>query len=173
MADAKRLGGEWRAVRDRLKEQANATFTASNNKPDQLSLALEQYAEAIRCSVPAGGDTETAADRLARATLYANRAAVHLKTQSWNAAVSDCDAALKLNSQYTKALFRRATALEALAVQSVPQPLPLVFSSASTSTSAASGSQPPAAKDPTDAKRFPSMLQTYSTAHTLYCVVCV
>lgn len=41
-------------------------------------------------------------------TLYTNRATAHFRKGEYNAAVTDCDAALQLNSQHVKAMTRRA-----------------------------------------------------------------
>lgn len=47
-----------------------------------------------------------------RAVYYANRAACELKLEQYSEAAQDCTAALKLDSQYLKALLRRSDAYE-------------------------------------------------------------
>ncbi len=140
MSDVKSApAASWQVARDSAKERGNSAFTAAT---PNLVEAVKHYSEAIQLSYPPAGTTETATDRMARSVLYANRAAAHLKASAWNEAISDCSAALKLNSQYTKALFRRATAYEALALEANALPQPSTTGTGSTG----SGKRPPASK---------------------------
>ena len=51
---------------------------------------------------------------LQRSVYFANRAACHLKLESFSEAIIDCSAALELHPNYIKALMRRAASLEAI-----------------------------------------------------------
>jgi hypothetical protein len=82
-----------------LKARGNACFKAGD-----LSGALDFYTQAIAvCSGAKDG-----------ATLFANRAAVHLKQKHYQLCVDDCTDALKLDDTRDKAFFRRAQAHEGL-----------------------------------------------------------
>lgn len=82
---------------DSLKEAGNRFF---RNK---------QYHEAKRCytkAISARGDV---------AVLYSNRAMCNLNIKSYYEALDDCDTALKLDTNLTKAYYRRGMALMELA----------------------------------------------------------
>jgi len=82
-----------------LKEAGNAAY-----KSGDYDTALARYTEGLSISK----------DEKEKSILYKNRAAVNLKTENYNDVVSDCDKALQLAPRDPKALYRRATAHEAL-----------------------------------------------------------
>ena len=67
----------------------------------KLEAAIEAYSEAI-CFAPA------------TPVYYTNRAMCHRKKESWHAALSDCDAALALDSSSIKGHYLKGVALDAL-----------------------------------------------------------
>jgi len=79
-----------------LKDEGNALFSAG-----RFGAAVEAYSRALEAE--------------ASAVLFANRAAAHLKTEAFGAAIADADAALALDGGYVKAYYRRGSALLALA----------------------------------------------------------
>jgi tetratricopeptide (TPR) repeat protein len=85
------------------KEEGNRHFGAG-----EYETAVAAYTEALRY-IP----REPAHDG-SRAVFFANRAACHLHTGDAKAALYDCDRAVEANPGYTKALARRAAALERL-----------------------------------------------------------
>lgn len=83
------------------KAKAVAKARATGNylfKVGHLFQALAMYAEGLE-SDPAN------------AVLLCNRAACRLKLCQWEKALEDCDAALRVQPHYTKALLRRASCL--------------------------------------------------------------
>lgn len=83
------------ALSDKLKDQGNTAFAAG-----RYGLAVDYYTKAL-------GAAQSAA-------LYANRAFAHLKSEAYGSAIADADAALTLDSTFTKAYYRRGSALLAL-----------------------------------------------------------
>ncbi|XP_050666566.1 protein unc-45 homolog B [Leptidea sinapis] len=88
------------AEAENYKNKGNEAFNSQNYEE-----ALSFYSKAISL---AERDTRD------MATYLKNRAAVHLKLNSFNEAVKDCDEALKIIHEDPKALFRRCQALESL-----------------------------------------------------------
>ncbi|KAL0597152.1 Protein unc-45-like protein B [Plecturocebus cupreus] len=82
-----------------LKEEGNRHFQLQDYKA-----AAKSYSQALRLSK----------DKALLATLYRNRAACGLKTESYVQAVSDASRAIDINSSDIKALYRRCQALEHL-----------------------------------------------------------
>ncbi|KAJ1456933.1 hypothetical protein M885DRAFT_482063 [Pelagophyceae sp. CCMP2097] len=93
------------ASADELKAQGNALYTAGD-----AAGAIRLYTSALDAMAERSGP--------AAATLLSNRAACtrprHLKLGAHTACVADCDSALALDGSNAKALYRRATAREAL-----------------------------------------------------------
>ncbi|XP_076036321.1 unc-45 myosin chaperone [Oratosquilla oratoria] len=85
-----------------LKEEGNTAYKEGNWEE-----ALSKYTEAIKIS-------EDSKEKL---VFYKNRAAVYLKTESYNDVVKDCSQVLDETPNDPKALFRRAQAYEALEQQ--------------------------------------------------------
>uniref|UniRef100_A0A4X2LHU5 UNC-45/Cro1/She4 central domain-containing protein n=1 Tax=Vombatus ursinus TaxID=29139 RepID=A0A4X2LHU5_VOMUR len=83
----------------RLKEEGNKYFQNQNYEE-----ASRSYSQAL---------TQTK-DKALLATLYRNRAACGLKTESYTQAASDASKAIDINASDIKALFRRCQALEQL-----------------------------------------------------------
>jgi tetratricopeptide repeat protein 1 len=119
------MENEFFAQARELKESGNAKFRMA-----QYEEALNDYREALQClDEPIANEQETekeSKDEIEegkekidetmnelRVQLHGNSAAVLLKMQMYEDAESECTAALKLDSDYTKALLRRATAAEA------------------------------------------------------------
>jgi len=75
-----------------LKDEANAHFAAG-----RYTQALELYSRAIAIAPSAA--------------LLGNRAAAHLKLESYGSAIADADAAERLDPAYVKAKYRRGSAL--------------------------------------------------------------
>lgn len=82
---------------DRAKEDGNAAF-----KSGRMAEAVRLYTQALEVD-PTNRGTNS--------KLFQNRAAAHIKLKKFSAAISDCDAALKLDGSYTKARKTRANAL--------------------------------------------------------------
>jgi serine/threonine-protein phosphatase 5 len=80
---------------DALKEAANAAFSAG-----LYTRALAGYSAALALAPSA--------------PLYSNRAACHLKLESYGSAIADADAAQALDPAFIKAAYRRGSALFAL-----------------------------------------------------------
>lgn len=87
----------------RLKDEGNERFRGGDYEG-----ATAKYTEAL---AQAGEDSDASAFR---AAVYANRAAAHAKMGDNVAVVADCGSCLKIDRVYTKALVRRAAALEQL-----------------------------------------------------------
>jgi len=85
-----------------LKDKGNKAF--DNNKLDE---ALKFYSEAIDMAKPSKG---TPPDNLTLASLYSNRAQVHLKEKKYEEALVDVNESLKINPLLKKSLIRRAAA---------------------------------------------------------------
>jgi len=83
------------------KEDGNAFFKAAN-----YEAAIKAYTQAVDLCKP--DETDLLAD------IYANRAACFAQLRDEEAAKNDCDEAIKLRPEHTKALIRRAQALEHL-----------------------------------------------------------
>jgi tetratricopeptide (TPR) repeat protein len=83
-----------------LKAAGNAAFAAGDD-----ALALDKYAAALRSAH---------LDARSRAVLWANRAAVHVRAESWSDARSDAGRALAAEPGMRKALLRRRLACEKL-----------------------------------------------------------
>lgn len=82
-----------------LKDEGNVLYLAGEN-----SSAIAKYSEGLElCPLCFKED---------RAILFANRAAVHIKTDEKEAAIQDCSRAIDLKPDYVKALLRRGQALE-------------------------------------------------------------
>lgn len=81
------------------KDAGNAAYAASD-----FATAVEAYTQALKCDIP---DKD-------RATVLCNRAQCLLKQRAFAAAVEDCSASLTLSPDNVKALFRRASAFEAM-----------------------------------------------------------
>uniref|UniRef100_A0A480J3S1 Protein unc-45 homolog B n=2 Tax=Sus scrofa TaxID=9823 RepID=A0A480J3S1_PIG len=82
-----------------LKEEGNRHFQLQDYKA-----AAESYSQALKLTK----------DKALQATLYRNRAACGLKTESYVQAASDASRAIDINSSDIKALYRRCQALEHL-----------------------------------------------------------
>ncbi|XP_066119474.1 protein unc-45 homolog B [Saccopteryx bilineata] len=82
-----------------LKEEGNRLFQLQDYKA-----ATKSYSQALKL----------AKDKALLATLYRNRAACGLKTESYVQAASDASRAIDINSSDIKALYRRCQALEHL-----------------------------------------------------------
>uniref|UniRef100_A0A8C3W4K6 Protein unc-45 homolog B n=1 Tax=Catagonus wagneri TaxID=51154 RepID=A0A8C3W4K6_9CETA len=82
-----------------LKEAGNRHFQLQDYKA-----ATESYSQALKLTK----------DKALQATLYRNRAACGLKTESYVQAASDASRAIDINSSDIKALYRRCQALEHL-----------------------------------------------------------
>nr|KAF6309412.1 unc-45 myosin chaperone B [Pipistrellus kuhlii] len=82
-----------------LKEEGNRHFQLQDYKA-----AAKSYSQALKLTK----------DKALLATLYRNRAACGLKTESYAQAASDASRAIDINSSDIKALFRRCQALEHL-----------------------------------------------------------
>ncbi|CAH8450216.1 unnamed protein product [Schistosoma mattheei] len=90
---------ERRDIAVATKDKGNALF-----KSGSFNEALMKYTEALdlcplKCAVE-------------RSVIYANRAACHIKLDSPEAAILDCNESLNLQPDYAKCLERRATLLE-------------------------------------------------------------
>ncbi|ELK01783.1 protein unc-45 homolog B [Pteropus alecto] len=83
----------------RLKEEGNRHFQRQDYKA-----AAKSYSQALKLTK----------DKALLATLYRNRAACGLKTESYVQAASDASRAIDINSSDIKALYRRCQALEHL-----------------------------------------------------------
>ncbi|XP_045693348.1 protein unc-45 homolog B isoform X2 [Phyllostomus hastatus] len=83
----------------RLKEEGNRHFQLQDYKA-----AARSYGQALKLTK----------DKALKATLYRNRAACGLKTESYAQAASDASRAIDINSSDIKALYRRCQALEHL-----------------------------------------------------------
>lgn len=83
----------------KLKEEGNGAFKAGNYEE-----ALIKYTKAIDLT---GKDND-------KSTYLKNRAAVYLKIEDFDRAVSDCTGALEISNNDPKALYRRCQAYEAL-----------------------------------------------------------
>lgn len=83
-----------------LKAEGNDAFKAGEN-----SVALEKYDAALRSAHVAGHD---------RAILWANRSAVHVRSEKWKEARGDATKALEIEPDFHKALLRRKLACERL-----------------------------------------------------------
>ncbi|XP_061246350.1 protein unc-45 homolog B [Bos javanicus] len=82
-----------------LKEEGNQHFQLQDYKA-----AIKSYSQALKLTK----------DKALLATLYRNRAACGLKTESYVQAASDASRAIDINSSDIKALYRRCQALEHL-----------------------------------------------------------
>ncbi|XP_030878363.1 protein unc-45 homolog B-like [Leptonychotes weddellii] len=82
-----------------LKEEGNRHFQLQDYKA-----ATKSYSQALKLTK----------DKALLATLYRNRAACGLKTESYVQAASDASRAIDINSSDIKALYRRCQALEHL-----------------------------------------------------------
>ncbi|XP_045045981.2 protein unc-45 homolog B [Desmodus rotundus] len=82
-----------------LKEEGNRHFQLQDYKA-----ATKSYSQALKLTK----------DKALKATLYRNRAACGLKTESFVQAASDASRAIDINSSDIKALYRRCQALEHL-----------------------------------------------------------
>lgn len=82
---------------DKAKESGNAAFKAG-----RYTEAINLYTEALAVD---------ASNKGTNSKLYQNRATARMKTKKYDDAVSDCDAALKLDPTYLKARKTRAKAL--------------------------------------------------------------
>ncbi|XP_030663786.1 protein unc-45 homolog B isoform X3 [Nomascus leucogenys] len=82
-----------------LKEEGNRHFQLQDYKA-----AIKSYSQALKLTK----------DKALLATLYRNRAACGLKTESYVQAASDASRAIDINSSDIKALYRRCQALEHL-----------------------------------------------------------
>lgn len=82
-----------------LKEEGNRLFQLQDYKA-----ATKSYGQALKLTK----------DKSLKATLYRNRAACGLKTESYVQAASDASRAIDINSSDIKALYRRCQALEHL-----------------------------------------------------------
>ncbi|KAF6098052.1 unc-45 myosin chaperone B [Phyllostomus discolor] len=82
-----------------LKEEGNRHFQLQDYKA-----AARSYGQALKLTK----------DKALKATLYRNRAACGLKTESYAQAASDASRAIDINSSDIKALYRRCQALEHL-----------------------------------------------------------
>nr|XP_012644406.1 protein unc-45 homolog B [Microcebus murinus] len=82
-----------------LKEEGNQHFQRQDYKA-----AMKSYSQALKLTK----------DKALLATLYRNRAACGLKTESYVQAASDASRAIDINSSDIKALYRRCQALEHL-----------------------------------------------------------
>ncbi|XP_054449235.1 protein unc-45 homolog B [Pteronotus mesoamericanus] len=82
-----------------LKEEGNRHFQLQDYKA-----ATKSYSQALKLTK----------DKALKATLYRNRAACGLKTESYAQAASDASRAIDINSSDIKALYRRCQALEHL-----------------------------------------------------------
>ncbi|KAM6164436.1 protein unc-45 homolog B isoform 1-T1 [Rhynchocyon petersi] len=82
-----------------LKEEGNRHFQLQDYKA-----AVKSYSQALKLTK----------DKALLATLYRNRAACGLKTESYAQAASDASRAIDINSSDIKALYRRCQALEHL-----------------------------------------------------------
>ncbi|XP_021067337.1 protein unc-45 homolog B [Mus pahari] len=82
-----------------LKEEGNRHFQLQDYKA-----ATKSYSQALKLTK----------DKALLATLYRNRAACSLKTESYTQAASDASRAIDINSADIKALYRRCQALEHL-----------------------------------------------------------
>lgn len=80
---------------DELKEKGNFAFAAG-----RFGLAVDFYTHALAAS--------------SSAALFANRAFAHLKSEAFGSAIVDADAALSIDPTFTKAYYRRGSALLAL-----------------------------------------------------------
>ena len=90
------MSSELRSQRaQEAKKLGNQFFTTQGYQK-----AIEMYSQAIKFSP--------------EAVYYSNRAACYSLLKDYDKVISDCDAALKLDSKYVKALTRRAHALENL-----------------------------------------------------------
>ncbi|OAD68982.1 hypothetical protein PHYBLDRAFT_127325 [Phycomyces blakesleeanus NRRL 1555(-)] len=85
-----------KAQAEKIKGEANALFAAKHYKE-----AIEKYSAAIDLNPNV-------------AAYFSNRAFCHLKLESYGYVISDADAALALDPNFTKANYRRATANMAL-----------------------------------------------------------
>nr|AAW24531.1 SJCHGC04914 protein [Schistosoma japonicum] len=82
-----------------IKDEGNLLF-----KSGSFSEALVKYTEALDlCPLKCGVE---------RSVIYANRAACHIKLDSPEAAILDCNESLNLQPDYMRCLERRATLLE-------------------------------------------------------------
>ncbi|SPO29810.1 related to tetratricopeptide repeat protein 2, dnajc7 [Ustilago trichophora] len=86
------------------KEEGNTAFKAGDN-----AAAVERFTEALNLADD-NSDRDGPAQGF-KAILYSNRATANSKNGDHEAAISDCDAALQLDSGYVKALRTRARAL--------------------------------------------------------------
>jgi len=84
-----------------LRLQGNELFKAG-----KLHDAREAYSEALYLTPPSQDKD--------KAVLHCNRAACLQKLSRWEDVITDCAAAIKLDSEYTKAYVRRSAAYEAL-----------------------------------------------------------
>lgn len=90
------------------EEKAHSSKLKGNKyfKGGKFELAIECYTEAINlCPEEKAEDIST---------FYQNRAAAYEQLKNWNNVICDCSQAIDLNPKYTKALMRRARALENL-----------------------------------------------------------
>uniref|UniRef100_UPI00358E7BF9 peptidyl-prolyl cis-trans isomerase D n=1 Tax=Myxine glutinosa TaxID=7769 RepID=UPI00358E7BF9 len=102
------------AVVELVKGVGNQLFKAQNWRA-----ANNKYAKALRyvkasqeaCSIDAGQVKRLDSTAL---PLHLNIAACKLQLKSWSAAIEECNQALRIDSRNTKAMFRRAQALQAL-----------------------------------------------------------
>jgi tetratricopeptide (TPR) repeat protein len=82
-----------------LKAAGNASFAAKDYKT-----ACCSYTEALR----------TCEQGSVRISLLSNRAASYFRLDEFRSSVADCTAVLDVDESHTKAMYRRAQALEAL-----------------------------------------------------------
>lgn len=86
------------------KEEGNNLF-----RQKKFEESISAYSEAIHLCPT---DTQEARDNLA--IFYGNRAACYYSLKEYDATINDCNESLQLSPNYTKVLFRRSLAFEAL-----------------------------------------------------------
>ncbi|KAA6426411.1 MAG: hypothetical protein FRX49_03522, partial [Trebouxia sp. A1-2] len=84
---------------DACRQKGNAAFSRND-----YASAITQYTLAL-------AEADKAGDRQ---KLFSNRSAAHLQLSAYTDALEDAEAALQIDPRFTKALFRKALALEAL-----------------------------------------------------------
>ncbi|DBA02948.1 TPA: hypothetical protein N0F65_005975 [Lagenidium giganteum] len=94
--------GERHQVSDATKQEADALKVSGNEALQQFrfAAAVQLYTQSIELHPTA--------------IYYANRAAAHMKTESYGLAIEDASAAIELDASYIKAYYRRGSAELAL-----------------------------------------------------------